>query len=221
MGNQACHGSKVELVGGNSCNGEMACRARRLHVLPNSCQGNSACAGRNMDTAGLAAIGPYSCIGELSCSSSHLKVKGGGVQLGSCVGASACASREAIYVGTGACRGENACARTAGTQSNVGEVSYFLDGSCNCKNCCLCMTRVLAGKCNALGECCLESDPTQKANVTNDCAALTNITDCTTETPVQDFRLEELEQWLGVGTFDRINVFPPPDGSNTWPGNRK
>lgn len=182
----ACESTKVESIQDNACVGEHSCYNRIISVQNGSCHGYYSCAASYLNADGELRAGTNSCHGQLSCYSHVLRVRGD-----SCHGEYACAGRSNIFIAGNACKARNACSGAVFTNNNVYQAqtqpSYFGRNSCTCENCCVCMLRVVSGRCTSPGECCNVADPRWKV------------------AGVQDNTEEEMRRDLGV--TDLLSLF--------------
>ncbi|KAL3936720.1 MAG: hypothetical protein SGBAC_008027 [Bacillariaceae sp.] len=157
----ACDFAMVVAIADSSCVGQYSCQGRNIEAGSGSCRALYACAAHMFNPTGKLVVGQESCNGQYSCYSHGITVEST-----SCGLDWSCAGRTKMYVGNAACTAKNACSGTVFTNGSIyqaqTQTSYFGQGSCICENCCVCMIRVISGRCTTPGECCDVNSPTDK-----------------------------------------------------------
>ncbi|KAL3935233.1 MAG: hypothetical protein SGBAC_009207 [Bacillariaceae sp.] len=182
----ACDNAMVVSIGNHTCLGRHSCNGRNIDA------GTDACAANYFNPVGKLITGNSTCNGNYACYSHELTVESD-----SCSGDWACAGRTKMYVANTSCTAQNACSGEVFTDGGIyqaqQQTSFIGQGSCTCENCCVCMVKVISGRCTTPGECCDVNVPRSK---------VTGILDNTDEELRQDFGVSDLDQlFLGGQTF--------------------
>lgn len=180
----ACDFAMVVSIGNQTCVGHFSCEGRNIDAGSLSCTGTYACAAHYFNPFGKLIAGNSSCNGNYACYLHELTVESD-----SCSGDWACAGRTKMYVADTSCTAPNACSGTVFTDGSIyqaqQQTTFIGQGSCTCENCCVCMVKVISGRCTTPGECCDINFPTSK---------VTGVLDNTDEELRQDFGVSDLNQ---------------------------